>query len=87
VELSGLIPLLVNAGTAGVVLAVFLFLMISGHLVAGRMYRDKQEECDELKAALASERARGDAAVAAAAATRDLLLAFQGARSVAQKEG
>lgn len=87
-ELSGLIPLLINGGVAGVVLAVFIYLVVSGHLVPGRVYQEKREECEELKAALASERARGDAAVAAAATTRDLLLAIGGRRAVSpQKKG
>jgi hypothetical protein len=83
VELSGLIPLLVNGGIAGVALAVFIYLMVGGHMVPGHIYQEKREECEELKAALASERARGDAAVAAAGATRDLLLAIGGRREVA----
>lgn len=49
----------------------------------GHIYREKSEECEELKAALGSERARGDAAVSAAATTRDLLLAIGGRREVA----
>ena len=85
-ELSGLLPLLVNAGVAGISLAVFLYLVVGGHLVPGHVYRDKAEECEELKAALASERARGDAAVAAAATTRDLLLAIGGRRALAPED-
>lgn len=85
-ELSGLIPLLVNAGTAGVALAVFLYLIVSERLVTGGIYRDKKEECEELKAALVAERARGDAAVAAAAATRDILLSLREHRPVAKEE-
>lgn len=84
-ELSTLIPLLVNGGIAGIVLAVFLYLVIGGHLIPGHLYQEKREECEELKAALASERARGDAAVSAAATTRDLLLAI-GGRRVAPEE-
>lgn len=79
-ELSGLVPLLVNAGVAGVLLAVFIYMVVAGHLVPGHIYQDVLEEKEELKAALASERARGDAAVAAASATRDLLLAIGGGR-------
>ena len=85
-ELSALVPLLVNGGVAGVVLAIFVYLVVAGHIVPGRVYDEKKEECEELKAALQSERARGDAAVAAAAATRDLLLAIGGKREVAPEE-
>lgn len=80
-DLTSLVPLFVNGGIAGVVLAVFLWLIVGGHLVPGRLYEEKRETCEELRAALASERARGDAAVAAAAATRDLLLAIGGRRN------
>ena len=85
-ELSALVPLLVNGGIAGVALALFVYLVVGGHLVPGHIYQEKREECEELKAALANERARGDAAVAAAAATRDLLLAIGGRREVAPQE-
>jgi hypothetical protein len=78
VDLSSSVSLLINGGFAGVVLAIFLYLIIGGHLVPGSVYKDKDEECKELKAALVAERQRGDAAVAAAAATRDLLIALRG---------
>lgn len=74
------VPLFINGGIAGVFLAVFVYLIVAGHLVPGHVYEEKRDECEELKAALASERARGDAAVAAAATTRDLLLAIGGGR-------
>jgi hypothetical protein len=86
VELSALIPLLINGGIAGVALAVFTYLVVGGHMVPGHIYQEKRDECEELKAALASERARGDAAVAAAATTRDLLLAIGGRRDMAPEE-
>lgn len=82
-ELSSLIPLFVNGGIAGVFLAVFVYLTVGGHLVPGHIYQERRDECEDLKAALASERARGDASVAAAAATRDLLLAIGGRREAA----
>lgn len=85
-ELSAIVPLLVNGGIAGVVLAIFVYLVVAGHIVPGHVYDEKKEECEELKAALQSERARGDAAVAAASATRDLLLAIGGRREVAAEE-
>lgn len=77
-ELSGLIPLFINGGVPAVTLAVFIYLLVSGHLVPGRNYQEKHDECEELKKALNAERARGDAAVAAASTTRDLLLAIGG---------
>lgn len=80
------LPLFVNGGIAGVFLAVFVYLVVGGHMVPGHIYNEKREECDELKAALASERARGDAAVSAASATRDLLLAIGGKRALAPEE-
>jgi hypothetical protein len=85
VELSGLIPLFVNGGIAAVALALFIYLVVSGHVVPGYIYQEKRDECEDLKAALASERARGDAAVAAASTTRDLLLAI-GGRHVAPED-
>lgn len=86
-ELSSLVPLFVNGGIAGIFLAVFIYLVVGGHLVPGRLYDEKSTECEELKAALANERARGDAAVAAASTTRDLLLAIGGRRALASEEG
>lgn len=80
------VPLFINGGIAGVFLAVFVYLIVAGHLVPGHVYEEKRDECEELKAALASERARGDAAVAAAATTRDLLLAIGGKRALAPEE-
>jgi hypothetical protein len=86
VELSGLIPLLTEGGIAGVILAVFIYLIVGGHLVPGHIYQELRNDHEDLKAALASERARGDAAVAAAATTRDLLLAIGGRREVAPEK-
>ena len=85
-ELSGLVPLFINSGIAGIFLALFVYLIVGGHLIPGRLYEEKRTECEELKAALASERARGDAAVAAAATTRDLLLAIGGRREAVAPE-
>lgn len=75
-DLTSLVPLFVNGGIAGVFLLIFVWLIIDGHLVPGHIYRDKCEENSELKSALTSERGRSDAAVAAAATTRDLLLSI-----------
>jgi hypothetical protein len=77
-DLSGVVPYVIDGGTSAVFFSIFLWLMVSGLLVPGNRYDEKQRECEELKAALVSERARGDAAVAAASATRDLLLAIGG---------
>jgi hypothetical protein len=68
------LPYLANFGAIGVV----LILILAGLLVPKPMYADKKEEVAELKRALADERTRADAAVAAAAATRDLLLTLRG---------
>ena len=85
-ELTSVVPLFINGGIAGIFLAVFLYLIIQGHLIPGHVYTEKREECEELKLALASERARGDAAVAAAATTRDLLLSIGGGRALASQD-
>lgn len=68
-DASALIPFIVNGSLAVVV----IILIISQVLVPGWIYRDKKAEADELKKALDIERQRGDAAVAAASATRELL--------------
>lgn len=72
--MTELVPYLANFGAIGVV----LILILAGLLVPKPMYADKKEEVAELKKALDAERARADAAVAAAAATRDLLLSLRG---------
>ncbi len=72
--MSALIPYLANFGAVGVV----LILILLGLLVPKPMYQDKKEEVAELKKALDAERSRADAAVAAASATRDLLLSLRG---------
>lgn len=73
-DVSGLLPYLINGGVA---LLVFL-LLGTGWLVPGWAYKEKTEEIRELRAALSSERDRSDAANAAAAATRDVLLSLRG---------
>lgn len=72
-DASALIPFLVNGSLA----VVFLILIISQVFVPGWIYKDKKAEADELKKALELERQRGDAAVAAASATRELLQAIR----------
>lgn len=83
---TSIIPLFVNGGIASAYLALFIYLLVAGHMIPGHIYKDLREENEELKAALASERARGDAAVSAAGATRDLLLALGGKRALAPED-
>jgi hypothetical protein len=73
-EAVNFLPYLVNGGVA---LLVFLLLGV-GWLVPGWAYKEKKEENSELKIALEHERERSDSAVAAAAATRDVLLSLRG---------
>lgn len=68
------LPYIVNGGVALVVMCLIIVKM----LVPGWLYQEKQEELKELKQALEHERDRSDAAVAAAAATRDILLSLRG---------
>ena len=70
---STLVSVLINAGVAGVVVVMFIL----GLIVPKAILTDRKEEIRELKAALAAERQRADAAVAAAATTRDILLALR----------
>jgi hypothetical protein len=80
---SALISVLSSAGVAG----VFCVLFICGLIVPRFVLTDKDAEIAELKAALAAERDRNDAAVAGAAATRDILAAIQLGRSIAAPPG
>jgi hypothetical protein len=74
--------------------AVVLYFMVRRRdaraplFVPGWVYEDKNKECEELKEAIRIERQRGDAAVAAANITRDVLLSIQSARdaNVVQKK-
>lgn len=77
------VPYILNGGTA---LVVF-FLMITKHLVPGWIYKDKVDESEELKRALEHERDRSDAAMAAANATKDVLLSLRGRFSDDYQEG
>ena len=70
---SSLILVLVNSGVAGVVAVLFVTGLIVPKSVAG----DLKDEITELKEALEAERDRANAAMAGAAATRDMLAAFQ----------
>lgn len=67
------LPYIINGGVALVV----MLLMIMRIIVPGWIDGERQEEIKELKAALKAERERSDAAVAAAAATRDVLLSLR----------
>lgn len=76
---SALMSILTGSGVAG----VFCVLFIIGVIYPKGVVADKDEEISELKAALAAERSRADAAVAAASATRDILAAIQVGRGLA----
>ena len=70
---SALLSVLSSAGVAG----VFCILFITGLIVPRSVVSDKADEINELKEALEAERDRANAAMAGAAATRDMLAAFQ----------
>lgn len=70
---SALVVVLANAGVAGVFAALFCVGLVYPRSVV----TDLKEENRDLKAALKSERNRAEAAVTAAAATRDILAAIQ----------
>jgi hypothetical protein len=80
---SSLISILTGAGVAG----VFCVLFVCGLIVPKFVVTDKDAEIAELKAALAAERDRGDASVAGASATRDILAAIQLGRSIGAPPG
>jgi len=71
---TGLVPYLVNGGMAAVIAAAFM----AGLIYPRSIIEDKNQQIRELSSALALERQRSDAAVAAAAVTRDILLALRG---------
>jgi hypothetical protein len=75
---SALLSVLSSAGVAG----VFCVLFICGLIVPKFVVTDKDAEIAELKEAVAAERDRADASVAAAAATRDVIAAIQLGRSI-----
>ena len=70
---SALASLLAGSGVAG----VFCILFVIGLIYPRTVVIDKNAEIAELKAALAAERERSDASVAAADATKTLLSAIQ----------
>jgi hypothetical protein len=77
---STLVSVLTGAGACG----VFCVLFIVGLIYPRSVVADKDRVIAELKDALKAERARGDASVAGAAATRDVLAAFQAGTQVAR---
>jgi hypothetical protein len=80
---STLWNVLTGAGVAGVFCALFLI----GLIYPKGYVDDLREELRELKAALAAERTRADAAIAAAQATRDLMTAIRyGSELAASRE-
>jgi hypothetical protein len=70
---STLASLLAGSGVAG----VFCILFVLGLIYPRPVVTDKNAEIAELKAALAAERDRANASVAAADATKTLLAAIQ----------
>ena len=71
---------LLNAGIAGLMALLFIL----GFIYPRSVVNDLKEERDALKEALASERTRADAAVAAAAASRDIMVALQAGAAIGQ---
>jgi len=79
---SALVNVLANGGVAGIVIV----LILVGLLVPKWVHDDLKAERDALKQALAEERDRADAAVAAAQASRDLIAALQTGMQMAARE-
>lgn len=75
---SALLSILTSAGVAG----VFCICFIMGLIFPRTVVEDLKSENRELKEALASERDRADAAVAAASATNNILAAIQIGRGI-----
>lgn len=73
---SALITVLTGAGACG----VFCVLFIIGAIFPRPVVTDLKAEIAELKAAVVAERQRGDVAVAAASATRDVMAALHASR-------
>lgn len=70
---SALVTILTGTGVCG----VFCVMFIIGLIYPRSVIADRDAEIAELKQALAAERDRANAAVAAATTTRDVLAAFQ----------
>jgi hypothetical protein len=77
---SALLSLLSSAGVAG----VFCVLFLIGAIFPRGVVEDLKAERDAARKEAASERERGDAAVAAAQATRDIFGALQAGVSLGQ---
>lgn len=80
---STLITILTGSGVCG----AFCLLFIFGIVFPRGVVDDLREENKELKAAVASERDRANAAVTAATATRDILAAIQYGRDLTSGHG
>lgn len=72
-DTSLVIPLITGSGVAG----VFCVLFVLGLIFPRPVVTDLKAEITELKQALAEERHRASASVAAASATKDILAAIQ----------
>jgi Tfp pilus assembly protein PilN len=70
---SLILPLITGSGVAG----VFCVLFVLGLVYPRAVITDLKAENHELKQELEAQRGRADTAVAAAAATRDILSAIQ----------
>jgi len=75
---SSLLSVLTGAGVAG----IFCILFILGLIFPRSVVSDLKQENKELKEALQAQRERADAAIAGAAATRDVLTAIQLGRTL-----
>ncbi len=75
---SLILPLITGSGVAG----VFCCLFVLGLIFPRQVVTDLKAENAELKAALKDARSQSDAAITAAAATRDILTAIQVGRDI-----
>lgn len=75
---SVLITVLTGSGACG----VFCILFVIGAIFPKSVVKDLKAENAELKGTIQAERDRADAAVTAAAATRDILAAIQFGREL-----
>jgi hypothetical protein len=94
-SLVDIFPYLTGAGGAVIVLVLGYYLIFAGHLVVGRSHReeisakdavitDKDRQIELLTRANDHERSRGEAAVEAARASRDLLVGLQAQAALRQ---
>jgi hypothetical protein len=82
---SSLVAVLTGSGGAAAVLGALLICFMTGIIYPKSVVADKDDEIAALKQALATERTRGDAAVAAAQSSRDLVAAIQTGISIARQ--